>query len=179
MKSDRISMNPLLPRQQLLSSVVVLLLALSAFIKQGLAVKCYMCNSAPTRNNHNCAQMTKEDQKMFEQDCDYLPEVRANLTRYTVCRKMHQTIFDPDGNAEERIIRQCGTATPVGCSWQSRPNTLHVETCHCTTDLCNPATRSVYSRPLIGGLVFVTYLLTWLSGLSSIFSAAQSASFVI
>ncbi|KAL8561233.1 hypothetical protein ACOMHN_024489 [Nucella lapillus] len=150
------------PPNHLSSLLLLLLVTLCAVIKQGVAITCYMCNSAPTRNDHSCTTMPEEN-ALFEQNCDHLPEALANRTNYTVCRKMNQKIFDNNGNTEDRIIRQCATETPVGCTWQTRPNTLHVEACHCETDLCNAATGPGHSGTAWLGVV-APLLSCWLYG---------------
>ncbi|XP_076451183.1 uncharacterized protein LOC143287055 [Babylonia areolata] len=129
-----------------ISTFAVLVLALVfAFVKQGVAITCYMCNSAVYRNGEACETLTG-DTSVFKQDCDQL--THPNNLNYTVCRKMYQIIYDNDGKEEERIIRQCGSSeSPLGCERKTRPNTLQVHTCHCATDLCNAAPRSAFSTP--------------------------------
>ncbi|KAK7507908.1 hypothetical protein BaRGS_00000873 [Batillaria attramentaria] len=97
-----------------------------------------MCNSK--RNKFGCASFDDSKAKLMEQDCDELPLAVKGEANYTVCRKMTQKIFSEDGEEEERIIRQCGTAGEIGCNRQTRPRTLQVYTCHCDHDLCNAAT---------------------------------------
>ncbi|KAL8591367.1 hypothetical protein ACOMHN_052631 [Nucella lapillus] len=139
----------------MMSSISAVLLALlSACVKEGAAITCYMCNSAPSRNDRLCDSraLKGNNDSAFIQDCDLLP--RDDDRNYTVCRKIHQTILDNDGNEEERVIRQCGTEqSPLGCSWRTRPNTLQVATCHCAADLCNAAPHPAGNTP---GIVFCT-----------------------
>ncbi|XP_070186389.1 uncharacterized protein [Littorina saxatilis] len=124
-----------------ISSLAVVLLAVCAFVKQGVSLTCYMCNSAQSRNGKLCELLTG-DPRIFEQNCDHLPDARNHGVNYTVCRKMFQTIADQEGYDEERIIRQCGTEGPLECLRRTRTNTLQVEFCHCDTDLCNAATSN-------------------------------------
>lgn len=131
-----------------LPSVAFVFLVLCTLIREGLGIKCYMCNSK--RNEFNCKNLdrTNPNSVKMEQDCDELEPAVKGQANYTVCRKLYQTIIDDEGYEEVRVIRQCGTAGKIGCNFQSRPGTLTVITCHCNSgDLCNAAT-SVQRLPV-------------------------------
>ncbi|XP_060806472.1 uncharacterized protein LOC132903125 [Amyelois transitella] len=118
--------------QRLLGTIVVL-----AFVNKSSAINCYYCNSA---NNTACLDLTKYDAEELSRiipivDCEKaIPSpVRLNF----FCRKIIQTIYHTDAQANVRVTRSCGWVPSHKPCYQTS-NRDHLETvCQCFDDMCN------------------------------------------
>ncbi|KAJ8715286.1 hypothetical protein PYW08_005267 [Mythimna loreyi] len=102
------------------------------------AIKCFDCNS---RNNSACLEMHIPKMHAIIPIVDCAETMGNSIHKKEFfCRKITQTILDPDHTPEVRITRGCGWVKSKRQCYKA-DNMDHLETvCQCFGDLCNGAT---------------------------------------
>ncbi|KAK3879338.1 hypothetical protein Pcinc_016072 [Petrolisthes cinctipes] len=107
---------------------------------QGLAIKCYVCNS----HSHDDCKALETKKGDYLEECGDDPQGH----KYTLCRKIDMYLdmdFGPLHPAEKRVHRACGfkesevVVDEKDCYYKSGYNTRSW-VCSCKEDGCNSAT---------------------------------------
>lgn len=131
-----------------------LLALLGLFVREGLGLQCWACNSAfDPRCNHTHFDSSTLDTV----DCDQLEQKHLN-TAPIYCRKIIQTIKE-----HVRTVRGCGwleekKAETGECYTKKGTKDVMVTYCHCDTDYCNSGNSVLASLGLSAVFLALTRL---------------------
>jgi len=107
----------------------------------GVALKCYVCNSADKYEGDACND--KELMEPFLIDCAEFAEkyVRPEMVNATKCRKQTQTVED-----STRVVRTCAIEGRLDrCVERTGTKEVKVKYCECEGDGCNTGSAIIAS----------------------------------
>nr|XP_045606914.1 uncharacterized protein LOC123763680 [Procambarus clarkii] len=112
----------------------VLVTFLGLFIRQGLGIRCWECNSS---FDPRCGETHFDPSTLDTVDCNQLKQNHLIGAEAIYCRKIVQRI-----ETEVRTVRGCGWVeekkAPVGsCYTRTGTKDVMVTYCHCNEDNCN------------------------------------------
>ncbi|KAJ8712563.1 hypothetical protein PYW07_005405 [Mythimna separata] len=134
-----------------LSNIVLSVMLPIMFSNTSEAIKCFDCNS---RNNSACLEMHIPKMHAIVPIVDCAEAMGNSIDKKEYfCRKITQTILDPDHTPEVRITRGCGWVKSKRQCYKA-DNMDHLETvCQCFGDLCNAATSLPHVKVTAVGTV--------------------------
>ncbi|XP_045132432.1 uncharacterized protein LOC123516812 [Portunus trituberculatus] len=131
-----------------------LLALLGLFVREGLGLHCWACNSA---FDPRCGETHFDSSTLDTVDCNQLEHEHLN-TEPIYCRKIIQRIKE-----HVRTVRGCGwleetKAKPGECYTRTGTKDVMVTYCHCDSDECNSGNSVLASLGLSAVFLALTRL---------------------